>query len=154
MRRDCYSSDVRDASDLESIFDETPWIAAAWVFGSVARGEQRPDSDLDVAVLLAEAGEDAVTKRRELLDLTARLESAAGRRVDLAVLTLRDPILAHRVLSEGRLVKDADPDRRVDFTTDALARYFDWAPLYEAAAARSLRANRKWARERARRADG
>jgi len=51
------------------------------------------------------------------------------------------------VLSEGRIVWDADPERRVDFTSDALARYLDWAPRYEEAVARSLRANRAWARE-------
>jgi hypothetical protein len=84
------------------------------------------------------------------MDLAARLERAAGRRVDLVVLGLHDPIVAHRVLREGRLVHDADPERRIDFTSDALSRYLDWAPRYRAAAARSLEVNRAWAAERQR----
>jgi uncharacterized protein len=132
--------------DLKAILDGERVVAAAWVFGSVARGEAREDSDLDVAVLLRDRRADALTHRRELGDLAARLETAAGRRIDLVVLGLRDPILAHRVLSEGVLVSDADPERRIDFTSDALARYLDWAPRYEAAAAESLAVNRAWAR--------
>lgn len=122
-------------------------LAAAWVFGSVARGEARADSDIDVAVLLSDPSANALSMRRELMRLAANLERAAQRRVDLVVLGVHDPMLAHRVLSEGRLVHDADPKRRIEFTSNVLARYFDWAPLYEAAAARSLEANRAWARE-------
>jgi uncharacterized protein len=132
-------------SDIEIVLRAAPELAAAWVFGSVARGDARDDSDLDVAVLLRDPGPDALTHRRALAALAARLEAASGRRVDLVVLGLRDPILAHRVLSEGALVLDRDPDRRVGFTAAAYSRYFDWAPKYEAAAARSLAANRAWA---------
>jgi hypothetical protein len=124
-----------------------PEIAAAWIFGSVPRGEARDDSDLDVAVLLRDRHADALTRRRELMDLAARLEAVAGRPVDLLVLTLRDPIVAHRVLSEGKLVVDADPSRRIDYTSDVLARYLDWAPRYHRAAERSLAANAAWAHE-------
>ncbi len=131
--------------DLEPIFESATGVAAAWIFGSVARGDARDESDLDVAVLLRDPAADALTDRRALADLAARLERAVDRPVDLVVLSLRDPILAHRVLSEGRLVHDGDRDRRLDFTSDALARYLDWAPRYEATARASLAANRAWA---------
>ncbi|MEM9696096.1 MAG: nucleotidyltransferase domain-containing protein [Myxococcota bacterium] len=130
--------------DVACAVAASPAVAAAWVFGSLARNEARPDSDLDVALLLRDREATAVTCRRAIQDLAARLETVSRRRVDLVVLTLNDPIIAHRVLSEGRLVLDADPERRIDFSSDALARYFDWAPRYEAAAARSLAASRAW----------
>lgn len=135
---------VDPVAELTAALASTPAVAAAWVFGSVARGDARSDSDLDVAVLLRDRTADGLTHRRVLSDLAARLEQASGRPVDLVVLGLRDPILAERVLREGRLVCDADPDRRLDFTTDALSRYLDWAPHYEAAAARSLETHRAW----------
>jgi hypothetical protein len=43
------------------------------------------------------------------------------------------PVFQHRVLSEGRLVHDAEPSRRVDFESDAYVRYFDFAPIHERA---------------------
>ncbi len=134
-------------ANLRDELEATPVVAAAWVFGSVARGEARDDSDLDVAVLMRDPHMNALTHRRELSDLAARLESAAKQPVDLVVLGIHDPIIAHRVLSEGILVHDRDRERRVDFTSDVLARYLDWAPRYEAAASRSLDANRAWARK-------
>jgi len=137
---------VEELEKVRRIFPTAPYVASAWVFGSIARGRARPDSDLDVALLLGDPDADARTFRRELFDLAARLEDASGRRVDLVVLGPRDPIVAHRVLSEGLLLYDAAPQRRVRFVADVLSRYFDWAPRYEAAAAKSLAVNRAWAK--------
>ena len=60
--------------DISSAIPQSLPVVAMWVFGSVARGDAREDSDLDVAVLLRDG--DARPHRRALLDLTARLESA------------------------------------------------------------------------------
>ena len=134
------------AASVRNVLASAPSVAAAWIFGSMARGDVRDDSDLDVAILLRDPTSTAASESEELLQLAAMLEKAAGRAVDVVVLGLMDPIIAHRVLSEGTLVFDEDPDRRIDFTSDVLSRYLDWAPLYEATAARSLDANRAWAR--------
>ena len=73
---------------LENLRDQRDAIAAAArdfgarrirVFGSVARGEERPDSDIDFLVDLP-VGYDLFTQR---LALVARLEAITGRRVDL-----------------------------------------------------------------------
>lgn len=137
---------VDEIEKVRSVLLKAPYLASAWLFGSVARGQARPDSDLDIALLLDDPEADARTFRRALFDLAALLEEASGRRVDLVVLGPRDPILAHRVLSEGLLVHDPAPRRRTRFMVDVLGRYFDWAPHYEAAAERSLAANRAWAK--------
>ncbi len=50
------------------------------LFGSVARGEERPDSDIDVLVDMAEGrGFD------DYLALAEALESLTGRRIDLLI---------------------------------------------------------------------
>ena len=60
-----------------------PDVASALLFGSSARGTRRPGSDADVAVeLAAGAARDAQALGR----LIARLESAAGRQIDLVLL--------------------------------------------------------------------
>lgn len=130
---------------MSGIIAEYPEIVAAWLFGSVARGEARPESDLDIAVLLEDPRATVLDVHRRLRDLATRLEHAEGRPVDLTVLGMHDPILAHQVLSEGRRLLDRNPDRRIRFECDALSRYFDWAPTWRAASLRSLQVNRAWA---------
>ncbi len=134
------------ASELRRTLRGDPLVAAAWLFGSASRDALREDSDVDVALILRNPEDSAASRRRELADLAARCEARLGRPIDVVVLGLHDPVIAHRVLSEGTLLVDDDRARRVQFTTDVVARYLDWAPLYEAAAARSLAVNRAWAR--------
>ena len=109
-----------------------PRIAAAWLFGSVAREEEREDSDLDVAVLLRPgAASDAEPGLREL---ATQLEpySPSGR-VDILVLGEQGAVLRHRILVEGRLVHEADRDLRVDFEGRTISQYLDWKPTHEIA---------------------
>jgi predicted nucleotidyltransferase len=66
------------------------------VFGSVARGEQRPDSDIDLLVDLE--------PRRSLLDLIAfaqDLEEALGRHVDAVTERSLSPYLRDKILAEA-----------------------------------------------------
>ena len=95
-------------------------VLLAYVFGSVARGEARPSSDLDLGVVFR-----FVPVPRERDRLTTDLEVAAGRRVDLVVLNEAPPLLTHEAIREGRLIVCRDEDERVRFETRATARYLD-----------------------------
>ena len=108
-------------------------ICAAWVFGSVARGEAGLESDLDVAVLLA-FDTNAEAARPALSALSLELErcSPSGR-VDILVLGTQGPVLVHQILSEGVLVRDADRERRVEFEGRATVDYLDWKPTHDIA---------------------
>lgn len=63
-------ADVFDA--IRQAVAGSPDVMAAWIFGSAARGEDRPDSDLDIALVLHrdDAGETA-DRVRDALDLAA-----------------------------------------------------------------------------------
>jgi uncharacterized protein len=66
------------------------------LFGSVARGEARPDSDVDILV--------AMEKGRNLLDLVGfwqDVEDLLGRRVDVISDGGVSPYLQARILSEA-----------------------------------------------------
>ena len=106
-------------------------IQAAYVFGSVATGRARRDSDVDVAVLLARPlkGDRALAYR---LQLMSDLGSALGRlNVDVVILNDAPPLLAHRVLSKGRLVFQRSPSARVRFQVRTASRYSDLLPMFE-----------------------
>jgi predicted nucleotidyltransferase len=66
------------------------------VFGSVARGEARPDSDID---LLIEKG--PTTSSWFPAGLVLELEEMLGRRVEIVTEKALSPYLRERVLSEA-----------------------------------------------------
>ncbi len=107
-----------------------PDVQAAYLFGSIATGRSRPDSDVDVAVLLS------TDRHRRSLTIRLRLMSALASvlgRDDVEVVILNDapPLLAHRVLSKGRLVFDRSPSARVRFQVRTAGRYLDLVPMFE-----------------------
>jgi hypothetical protein len=71
-------------------------VRAVRVFGSVARRQQTPDSDLDLLV--------DMEPRRSLFDLVAfaqDLEEALGRHVDAVTEKALSPYLRDRILAEA-----------------------------------------------------
>lgn len=105
-------------------------VAAVYLFGSVARGEARAYSDLDVAVLLEPAPERG-TYESLRLDLRAELESELGREIDFVVLNHAPPDLTHRVLRDSVLVIEPDPSVRVHFEVRARNEYWDLKPYLD-----------------------
>jgi predicted nucleotidyltransferase len=116
--------------------DERPQIVAAWLFGSVARGTARPDSDLDIALLTEAAGQTHVASLKQRLAWALSLAEALAMRpeqVDLIVLNEAPPLLVHAVLKEGALLVDRAPQQRVLFQERALHRYIVAARLRDEA---------------------
>ena len=136
------------ADRLGEAFRAFPQVAAAWLFGSYARGDARENSDVDVAVLLSA---DADPSDPTLLGaLASALEQASGGlSIDLTVLDLvvQGPIFCHRVLAEGALLHEHDHRARVDFESRTYSRYLDFRPTWDIAARRSVGGLRKWLRE-------
>jgi predicted nucleotidyltransferase len=104
-------------------------VVAAYLFGSVARGEARADSDVDVAVLLANGAPAGTSDHDALFALQDDLEERLHRRVDLVAMNGAPLDLLHRVLRDGVRVADADPGRRAEFEVQVRTQYFDLLPL-------------------------
>src|SRR5690242_13263822 len=85
-------------------------IAAAWLFGSVARGTARPGSDVDIGVLLREDPPRTLDGYR--FDLEAELENMLDVPVQLVVLNRAPVDLTRRVFRDGKLLVNQDPSRR------------------------------------------
>jgi len=84
-----------DADRLRSIA-RRHGIQRLRVFGSVARGDAGPGSDLDLLILL-ERGRGF----RDLMDFCEEAEASLGRRVDVVLEDGLSPYIRDRVLEEA-----------------------------------------------------
>lgn len=129
----------------ESIVADYEPVAAAYLFGSCVRGEERPDSDVDVALLLANRDDSAADHYRMLGDIAGRLEQLVSPRlVDLVVLNEHDPLFCHAVLLEGQRFIERDRMRRIDFESTVVVRAMDFRPTYEIAVSGRIAGLRRW----------
>lgn len=131
----CYDRSVglRDMEGrLRRALEQEPGLAAAWLFGSRARGTSRERSDVDVAILLTK--DPPRTLDAVPAELAARLEKALGRgapRLDVVVLNRASADLVHRVLRDGKLLGDSDRSARIRFEVKKRNEYFDLRPLLD-----------------------
>lgn len=88
---------------LKEVFAHFPKIAIAVLFGSVALGRQRPDSDLDIAV----AAEQSLTVNEKIALLRA-LADHTGRPIDLIDLSVVSEPLLGQILRYGRRILGSD----------------------------------------------
>jgi len=101
-------------------------IAAAWLFGSVARGTARSGSDVDVGALFREDPPRTLEGYR--FDLESELERLLRIPVQLVVLNRAPVDLARRVLRDGKLLVNQDPSRRIQFEVRTRNEYWDLEP--------------------------
>jgi len=109
---------------VSKVLNDEPRVAYALVFGSRARRTDHAGSDLDLAI-----GTVGPLSVLELGDLIARLESAAGRAVDLTLLDEAPPGLAYRVFRDGKVILERDAAALVNRKAWAVLEYLDWKPI-------------------------
>jgi predicted nucleotidyltransferase len=102
-------------------------LVCAYLFGSYARGEIAPESDVDVAVLFER--DPPRTLAGLHLDLADDLRVAVGGPVDLVVLNRAPADLIHRVLRDGILILERDRAARIRFEVRARNAYFHAYPV-------------------------
>jgi predicted nucleotidyltransferase len=98
---------------LEAIrraLDPVNEVRAALLFGSQATDSARPDSDIDVAVLLAADSSKQLTETEIVRRLLGALScELAADRLDLVILNSAPPALAFQALKHGRVALERDP---------------------------------------------
>jgi predicted nucleotidyltransferase len=102
-------------------------VRLAYLFGSRAGDRARPDSDIDVAVLVEEAAAaDATARLSTVRRLAGRLgRVVASTRLDIVLLNDAPVLLRHRVLRDGALLHERSPEERVRFVTATLREWQD-----------------------------
>ncbi|UZR29217.1 type VII toxin-antitoxin system MntA family adenylyltransferase antitoxin [Methylococcus mesophilus] len=99
-------------SILRTLQSGLPQLLAVYAFGSRIRGDARPDSDLDLAVLVAGYADPVV-----LWELAGELSDAAGCQVDLLDLRAASTVMQYQIVTTGERWWSKDAQ----------------APIYEAA---------------------
>lgn len=92
-----------ESAELSRVHDflaKQPDIMLAVVFGSMARGEAGPDSDLDLAIY----ADPAPLSARRKLALIGELSKITGRPVDLVDLRTADVLIRREALTSGKRI--------------------------------------------------
>jgi predicted nucleotidyltransferase len=104
-------------------------VVAAMLFGSQARGEAGPLSDVDIAVW-----HEPGMEPKQRWDLESSLMSAAQEALGtseayVVMLNHAPPLLQHRAIRDAVRLVERDRAQRVRFETRAILDYLDTAPL-------------------------
>lgn len=126
---------MRKISEEEAalLFKAYPFIVAAYQFGSTARGQEGPLSDLDIAILVDDerAPSGLELLRIELVLAYEIQKQLTVSQVDLITLNHQRLPLQYAVLRTGKLIYEADPRYRIRFVQKVLQAYLDFKPTLE-----------------------
>lgn len=102
-------------------------LDVVYLYGSVARGDLREDSDVDLGLLCTESADAGFFGVRSRVE--DDLEHILGRPVQAIVLDTAPPDLVHRVLRDGILIYERDPSGRISFEVSSRREYLDLLPV-------------------------
>lgn len=118
----------------EALDAALPNAWATYVYGSFSRGDERPDSDIDLGVLLPPG--DRIP---DVLEVMASVSKAVGRDVDLVDLREAGLDLIADVLRDGHQLVVRDPARVLEWEAERMTDYGAFNPRRTAILSRYLR---------------
>lgn len=120
--------DKKTIKKIQEILAKQPDVLAVYLFGSAARGQAHPKSDLDIGVVVSSAKGIDYGKLSVSLD-----QAVAGREVDLRIVTLKDtsPVFLYNLIKENLCLYARSDGERVRFETGALRQFYDSAKIRE-----------------------
>jgi predicted nucleotidyltransferase len=116
---------------LAELLSAEPDIEAAWLVGSHARGQARPDSDVDVAVLFRAGDGDPFAEALRRGALVDSLEGGLHLPVDVLDIEEVSPAVFAVSMRGAVLLLDRNRGRRIDVASRRYAEWHDMQPHYE-----------------------
>jgi len=102
-----------------------PDLKVAVLFGSMAEGRERPDSDLDLAIQLSRP-----MTTEDKMALIGHLASVFGRAIDIIDLREAGETLLGEILSKGIMIKGGSKERG-DLMYKQIMDHEDFGPLQQ-----------------------
>ncbi len=112
-------------TDIVRYLEQIPSLAAAYVFGSAARGTMKQTSDIDIALLFSNA-----TTIPDRLHLMVDLSRIAERNVDVIIMNDASPMLYHEIISTGKLIFEKDKLFRIVREVKNYKMYADYQHIH------------------------
>ncbi|MGB9735857.1 MAG: type VII toxin-antitoxin system MntA family adenylyltransferase antitoxin [bacterium] len=108
---------------LEQFFQREERVIFAYLFGSLAKGKQRPLADVDIAVYLKTL--EAIADYK--LELFLKLSDALGTsEIDLVILNTAPISLTGRIVQGRQVIIDKEPFKRHLYESLTLREFFDF----------------------------
>jgi predicted nucleotidyltransferase len=114
---------------MAAYFARQPEVVLAYLFGSVAKGTARPESDVDVAVLFDAKLDPFERGERYFNLLGSALDSFANRPVDVRMLNGAGPLFCSQVVRHGWVIYERSRAERIAFQVFTMANYADTKPM-------------------------
>lgn len=111
---------------VAKVLQAFPEVQAAYLFGSVAQGRARKDSDIDLALVPRSPG---LEDRR--LDILAAFAAAGLDNVDLVILRNHDLVLRYEAIRPNVLVYARPDFVHGDYYSRTIREYLDFLPILE-----------------------
>lgn len=107
---------------VNTILAHHPAVQAVYLFGSYGTADERPDSDVDIALLLSPE-EAKKAKSLAMTELRSELEHLLGRAVDLINLRQVSTVLQKEIIAADRRIHDGDLRAAEEFEMLTLSYY-------------------------------
>lgn len=98
-------------------------VIFAYIFGSLAEGNVKPLSDIDIAVFLRDT-QNLAEIRLKLFDILAGVFGTGE--IDLVILNTAPISLSGRILQRRQILVDKDPFQRHLYESVMLRKFFDF----------------------------
>lgn len=117
---------LEKVSDIVEKISEDVDVVALYAYGSLAKGDLKPLSDLDFAILLNEefTSKQCFEKHLNLLDIFN--QTFHTDEIDLIILNKAPLRFSHAVITKGKLLFSRDRGKIVDFFEHKQKLYLDF----------------------------
>lgn len=114
----------------EIIEDDSP-IVIVYLFGFYTKGQEKAQSDMDLAFLLDDKAHkaDPFEATGHVYMAAMRIVTKFGKETDVVILNSSSIELAYEALMSGCCIHEADQGRRLEYEARVRGMYYDFIPF-------------------------